>query len=137
MSIRCDNLLLKSTKYHLLPLQLHTQIESNLSHNLLSAYDHYKEKHDSASDSDGENNPPEDNNDATAATETVARKAENCLELFIQLLIRLDNKVHSCQPTVVSPGKYIRYQGLFYHIIYYARTSTQVDRMQAPVSGRT
>ncbi|KAF8236094.1 hypothetical protein L208DRAFT_1023468, partial [Tricholoma matsutake] len=49
MSICRDNLLLKNTKYHLSPLQLRTQIESNLSHELLSAYDRYKEKHDSES----------------------------------------------------------------------------------------
>ncbi|KAF8240300.1 hypothetical protein L208DRAFT_1113073, partial [Tricholoma matsutake] len=43
MSICCDNLLLKNTRYHLSPAQLCTQIELNLSHKLLSAYDHYKE----------------------------------------------------------------------------------------------
>lgn len=100
MSIHHDNLLLKNTKYHLSPLQLHTQIESNLSHELLSAYDHYKEKHNSDSDMDNENDALGDD-DATAAAESAAQKAENHLEVFIQLLIRLDDKVHeesaSCQ----------------------------------------
>ncbi|KAF8228063.1 hypothetical protein L208DRAFT_1489950, partial [Tricholoma matsutake] len=93
MSICHDNLLLKNTKYHLSPAQLHTQIESNLSHELLSAYDHYKEKHNLGSDTDDENDMPADGN-ATATAEVTARKAENQLEVFIQLLIRLDNKVH-------------------------------------------
>jgi hypothetical protein len=57
--IRCNNLLLKGTKHHLSPLQLCTQIEANLSPELLSAYDQYKEKHDSDSDSDIGNQAPD------------------------------------------------------------------------------
>ncbi|KAF8231617.1 hypothetical protein L208DRAFT_1276214 [Tricholoma matsutake] len=38
-TIQCDNLLLKNTKHHLSPVQLHMQIEANLSPELLSAYD--------------------------------------------------------------------------------------------------
>lgn len=92
-TIHCDNLLHKNTKYHLLPPQLHTQIGANLSHDLLNAYDQYKEKHTSDSESDDENTAPGDGNVTTTA-EATACKAEQDLESFVQLLIKLDDKVH-------------------------------------------
>ncbi|KAF8234067.1 hypothetical protein L208DRAFT_1263755 [Tricholoma matsutake] len=92
-TIRHDNLLLKNTKYHLSPPQLCTKIELNLSHDLLSAYDQYKEKHNSDSKSDDENMIPEDG-DIAATAKALVCKAEQHLESFVQLLIKLDDKVH-------------------------------------------
>ncbi|KAF8223505.1 hypothetical protein L208DRAFT_536174 [Tricholoma matsutake] len=96
-----DNLLLKNTKYHLSPAQLQTQIESNLSHNLLHVYDLHKEGIDSESESNDKNVAPGVDEDPAAVTEASARKAEHCLEDFVQMLIKLDDKVHeenaSCQ----------------------------------------
>lgn len=102
-SIRCDNLLLKNTKYHLSPAQLCNQIEANLSHKLLNMYDHFKEKNDSDVESDNENTAPgtaavgaaaPGANDAATVAEAAAHKVEHHLENFVQLLIRLDDKVH-------------------------------------------
>lgn len=93
-NIRHDNLLLKNTKYHLSPAQLQTQIESNLSHDLLHAYDLHKEGIDSESESNNENVAPGVDEDPAAVAEASARKAEHRLEDFVQMLIKLDDKVH-------------------------------------------
>jgi len=61
---------------------------------LLTAYNHYKEKHDNPnSDSEKENNMDDDAN-PTMVAETIACKAESCLKGFVQILIKLNNKVH-------------------------------------------
>jgi hypothetical protein len=109
-SVRRDNLLLKNTKYHLSPAQLRTQIQSNLSHEVQSTYNHFKNKNDSDNESGDENASPGTTTPGTAAAGTInaaavaeaaAHKAEHQLENFVHVLIKLDDEVHeesaSCQ----------------------------------------
>jgi hypothetical protein len=97
-ALRCDNLLLKNSQYHLSPPQLCTQIESNISPELASVFDRWKDNHESSDDeSDKENevlDGPED--EATVAVmkaSTTALKAETKLQSFIDMLTKLDQKL--------------------------------------------
>ena len=93
--LRCDNLLLKGSTFHLSPAQLRTQIESNISSDLAAAFDHWKDNHGSSSDESEKENEPLDNDEAPVALKSVmdALKAEGRLQSFIDMLSRLNQKL--------------------------------------------
>jgi hypothetical protein len=93
-----DNLLLKGSQYHLSPPQLHTQIESNISPELASVFDRWKDNHESSDNkSDKENEASKGPEDGAAAalskTIATALKAETRLQSFIDTLTKLDQKL--------------------------------------------
>jgi hypothetical protein len=97
-----DNLLLKGSQFHLSPSQLRTQIESNISPELAAAFDRWKDNHKSSdNDSEKENNAPADVNAAAAAillkATADALKAETKLQLFVDTLTKLDQKLSEDQ----------------------------------------
>jgi hypothetical protein len=93
-----DNLLLKGSQFHLSPLQLRTQIESNISPKLAAAFDRWKDNHESSdNDSEKENDTPTDTDAAAAAVllkaAADALKAETKLQSFVDTLTKLDQKL--------------------------------------------
>jgi hypothetical protein len=97
-SLRRDNLLLKGSQFHLSPSQLHMQIESNISPELAMAFDQWKDNHESSdNESEKENDTPVDAVTAAAAvlvkTASDALKAETKLQAFIDMLMKLDQKL--------------------------------------------
>lgn len=73
-SLHHDNLLLKGSQFHLSPMQLHTQIESNISFELATAFDHWKDSHKSSKDEaePANNAAPQANAAVTAAAAAMA-----------------------------------------------------------------
>jgi hypothetical protein len=96
--LRHDNLLLKGSQFHLSPPQLRTQIKSNISPELATAFDHWKDNHESSDEeSEKENDAPVD--PAAMAGAAVAKaaadtlKAQAKLQSFVDTLTKLDQKL--------------------------------------------
>lgn len=98
-SLHCDNLLLKGSQFYLSPVQLCTQIESNITAELTAAYNHWKDSHESSRDeAEPPNNAvPQANAAVTAAAAML--KAEERLQGFINTLTKLDQKLIKDQNT--------------------------------------
>jgi hypothetical protein len=102
-ALHCDNLL-KNSQFHLSPPQLRMQIESNISPELVSAFDRWKDNHLSSDDESDKENKTADGAETGGMTKTAsdALKAETKLQSFIDTLTKLDQKlmedrnVHRC-----------------------------------------
>jgi hypothetical protein len=93
-----DNLLLKGSQYHLSPPQLRTQIKSNISPELASVFDRWKDNHESSDgESDKENEvldgPEDDTTTSVTKASTTALKVEMKIQSFIDMLTKLDQKL--------------------------------------------
>jgi hypothetical protein len=93
-----NHTILKGSPFHLLPSQLRTQIESNISPELAAAFDHYKDNHDSSDEDSEKENDALDDPDALATAAVVkavldALKAKAKLQSFINTLTKLDQKL--------------------------------------------